>query len=102
MTKNNQSTEVVSFSSVWDALGDTPAEAENMRIRADLMKEIREFVKRHNLTQAQAAKYCQVTAPRMSDLMNGRISKFSIDALVNMAASAKLKVSVAVQEEASA
>lgn len=100
MVKAIQPKEASSFSSVWDALEDTPAEAQNMRVRSTLILEIREFVKRHNLTQAEAAKYCQVTPPRMSDLMNGKVSKFSIDALVNMAASAKLKVSVSVEEDA--
>jgi predicted XRE-type DNA-binding protein len=100
MIKLVEKSEGISFTSVWDAIEDTPAEAQNMKVRSDLMIEIREFIKRHNLTQAQAAKYCHITQPRMSDLMHGKIDKFSVDALINIAASANLKISILVEEDA--
>ncbi len=96
MTKDKQHSQ--EFGSVWDAISDTPAEAENMKIRAALMNQICEFIKRQGYTQSQAANVCQITQPRASDLMNGRISKFSLDALVNIAAAAKLHVNITVQE----
>jgi predicted XRE-type DNA-binding protein len=78
--------------SVRDALGDTPEQAANLRARADLMTALRDIVQREGWTQADAASRCGVTQPRMNELLRGRISKFSIDALVNMAAAAGQRV----------
>lgn len=75
-----------SFSSVFDAIGDTPQEAANLRARAQLARQITVRIKAKNWTQAVAADHCGVTQPRISDLLNGRISRFSLDALVNVAA----------------
>ncbi len=73
------------FESVWDAISDTPEEAANLRARAELMHKIREIVKQEGGTQVEAAKRCGVTQPRMNDLLRGRVSLFSMDALVNIA-----------------
>jgi predicted XRE-type DNA-binding protein len=72
------------YSSVWDALADTPGQAANLRARAELMQQIAVFVKRQEWTQAEAASHCGVTQPRINDLLRGRISRFSLDALVNI------------------
>jgi predicted XRE-type DNA-binding protein len=74
-----------SFASVWDALADTPEQAANLRARAELMRQIAAIVKESGWTQAEAAAQCGVTQPRMNDLPRGRVSRFSIDALVNIA-----------------
>lgn len=73
------------YGSVWDAIVDTPEQAANLRARAGLMRDIAGIVERHGWTQAEAARRCGVTQPRMNDLLRGRISRFSLDALVNMA-----------------
>jgi predicted XRE-type DNA-binding protein len=73
------------YASVWDAIADTPAEAANLRARADLMRQITLIVKESGWTQAEAARKCGITQPRMNDLLRGRISRFSLDALVNIA-----------------
>jgi predicted XRE-type DNA-binding protein len=72
--------------------GFPPAEAENLRIRAKLMMALSGYIEERRLTQAAAAKTMGVSQPRISDLMRGKIGLFTIDTLVNMAASAKLKV----------
>ena len=74
-----------SYKSVWDALADTPAQSANLRARAELMREITLIVKKNNWTQAKAADHCGITQPRMNDLVRGRVSHFSLDALVNIA-----------------
>ncbi len=84
------------YDSVWDAIEDTPAEAENLRIRAALMREIAEYVRRGSLTQSAAAKLFGVTQPRISDLVRGKIDLFSIDSLVNMLAAAHRRVEIRV------
>ena len=85
------------FASVWDAIEDTPEEAENMKIRSMLMKALKERIESQHLTQANAAKMLRVTQPRVSDLLRGKSRLFAIDALVNMAAAsglvAELKIS---------
>ncbi len=74
-----------SYASVWDAIADTPEQAANLRARAELMRQIAAIVKASGWTQAEAAAQCGVTQPRMNDLLRGRVSRFSIDALVNIA-----------------
>ncbi|MBS0542766.1 MAG: XRE family transcriptional regulator [Proteobacteria bacterium] len=76
---------VETFSSVWDAVADTPAQAANLQARAELMRQIAEIVKAADWTQAEAAEHCGVTQPRINDLLRGRVSRFSLDALVNIA-----------------
>ncbi len=74
-----------SYASVWDAIADTPEEAANLRARAELMQQIAALLKAQNWTQAESASRCGVTQPRINDLLRGRVSRFSIDALVNIA-----------------
>jgi predicted XRE-type DNA-binding protein len=59
------------FASVWDAIEDTPAQAENMRLRSALMMALKDHITRKKLSQSQAAKVFGVTQPRVSDLMRG-------------------------------
>jgi phage-related protein/predicted XRE-type DNA-binding protein len=80
------------FESVWDALEDTPTETENMKLRSSLMIAISEAVSAWQVTQADAAKRLGVTQPRLNDLLRGRVGKFSLDALVALAARAGLAV----------
>jgi len=88
------------FTSVWDALEDTPDAAENMRMRAHLMRSLVRFIKSSNLTQSQAAQLFGVTQPRISDLIRGKIGLFGVEALVSMAARAGFRVHVQLQQTA--
>jgi predicted XRE-type DNA-binding protein len=88
------------FDSVWDALEDTPAQAENMRLRSSLMIALKEHISREGLTQGQAAKVFGVTQPRVSDLIRGKIALFGLDSLVNMAVAAGLHVELRVGQAA--
>jgi len=83
-----------SYASVWDAIADTTEQAANLRARAELMQKIAAIVKENAWTQADAAKRCGVTQPRMSDLLRGRVSRFSLDALVNIATAIGRRVHV--------
>ena len=75
------------YKNVWDALADTPEEGANLRLRSELMNEVSSFIEDRHWTQSEAAARCGITQPRTADLLRGRISKFSLDALVNIAAS---------------
>ncbi|ATE60073.1 helix-turn-helix domain-containing protein [Thauera sinica] len=86
------------FASVWDAIEDTPEEAENMKLRSVLMTALKSHLTRTELSRAQAAKLLGVTQPRVSDLMRGKINLFGLDALVNMATAAGLHIEMRVSE----
>jgi predicted XRE-type DNA-binding protein len=88
------------FANVWDAIAETPEEAANLTLRSELMDEIEGIVKKNGWTQKEAAKRCGVTQPRINDLLRGRISRFSIDALVNIAAALGRKVRVSLNDAA--
>lgn len=88
------------FASVWDAIEDTPALAENMKLRSSLMLALKEHIGREGMSQSQAARLFGVTQPRISDLMRGRIDLFAIDTLVNMLATAGLHVELHVGKAA--
>ncbi len=76
------------FSSIWDAIEDTPQEAENMKLRSGLMITLTEHIRDRGLSQEQASRLLGVTQPRVSDLMRGKINLLSLDALTNMAEAA--------------
>jgi len=95
MTQDSQT-----FARVFDALADTPQEAANLRARADLARALAALVAERGWTQAEAARQCGVTQPRMNDLLRGRISRFSLDALVNMIAACGQQVHVEITEAA--
>lgn len=80
--------EIETFENVFDALSDTAAEAANMKARAELIIGIRERVKAWGVPQEEAARRLGLTRPRLNDLLRGKIDKFSLDALVNIATAA--------------
>jgi predicted XRE-type DNA-binding protein len=88
---------VKTYDSVWDALADTPEQAANLRARAELMQQIAAIVKKRGWTQTEAARHCGVTQPRINDLLRGRVSRFSLDALVNIATAIGRRVHVELE-----
>lgn len=85
------------YESVWDAVADTPEQAANLRARAELMQKIAAILKDSGWTQSEAAKHCGVTQPRINDLLRGRVSRFSLDALVNIATATGRRVHVELE-----
>jgi len=84
--------------SVWEDIADSPEEAENLRVRAALMRAIRNRVTEIGWSQTTAAHNLGLTQPRLSDLYRGKISKFSLDALVDIAAKLGIHVRVEIDE----
>lgn len=89
-----------SFTSVWDAIEDTPAEAENMKLRSTLMISLEQHIRAEGWTQAEAARRLGVTQPRISDLLRGKVGLFGLDTLVNMAVAAGLHVELRIGKAA--
>jgi predicted XRE-type DNA-binding protein len=85
------------FASVWDAITDTPGQAANLRARAELMRQVAAIIKAKGWKQAEAAARCGVSQPRINDLLRGRVSQFSLDALVNIATALGRRVRVKLE-----
>ena len=88
------------FANVWDALSDSPEEAATMKIRSDVMIAIHDTIRAWDTTQAKAASRLGVTQPRLNDLLQGKINKFSLDALLTLAGRAGLKVKINIKNAA--
>ncbi len=88
------------FASVWDAIEETPAAAENMKLRSALMMALEEHIRVQGWTQTEAASQLGVTQPRVSDLMRGKIDLFAIDTLVNMLTAVGLRVEMNIAKAA--
>ena len=88
--------------SVFDDLGFDEAEAANLKIRASLMRAIEKYISEHKLTQETAARLMGVSQPRVSDLITGKIDKFTIDMLVNMLAKAHVSIALVIDDKLAA
>jgi predicted XRE-type DNA-binding protein len=86
------------FASVWDAVEDTAAQTANMRARSELMIAVRSKIESWKVSQTEAARRLGLTQPRLNDLLRGRIDKFSLDALINLAGPAGLAVRLEIGE----
>ena len=89
--------EIESYDNVWDAITDTPEQAANLRARSDLMMQIATVIRTEGWPQSEAARRCGVTEPRMNDLLSGRVSRFSLDALVGIATAIGQRVHIGLE-----
>jgi predicted XRE-type DNA-binding protein len=81
---------------IFEDLRFEKAEAANLKTRADLMLTLKEYIQSQGWTQKQAAKFFGETQPRISNLMNGEINRFSIDKLIEMLSRAEIEVKVVI------
>lgn len=88
----------VGSGNVFRDIGFPEEEAENLLLRSELMSQVREVARGY--TQQEAAKMLGITQPRLNQLLKGKISLFSLDALVNMLAKAGMRVSMTVKKAA--
>lgn len=88
-------------SNIFEDLGFENPEATNLKIRSDLMLNLRKFIQTQNWTQAEAAAFFGEIQPRISNLMNDDIDRFGIDKLVQMLSCAGMNVRVLVTPKAS-
>ena len=98
MTKQIKITE--GSDNVFRDIGFGEVEAENLKLRSDLMIRIEKYVKQSGMTQADAARGLGITQPRLNQLLKGKIQLFSLDALVNMLAQAGMRVNMTVKKAA--
>lgn len=88
------------FENVFDALADTPAEAANLKARAEVLLALSQRVRSWNISQEAAATRLGITRPRVNDLLQGKLGKFSLDALVNLATAAGLRLEIRIADAA--
>ena len=91
---------VESYENIWDAIADTSGESANMQAKAELMRQIVAIIKKNDWKQVEAAQHCGITQPRLNDMLRGRISRFSLDALVNIAAALGQRVHIELEDAA--
>lgn len=92
--------EVQTFDSVFDALADTPAEAANMKARSELLSALQGRIRSWDIPQEAAATRLGITRPRLNDLLRGKLGKFSLDALVNLATASGLTLEIRIADAA--
>jgi predicted XRE-type DNA-binding protein len=88
------------FANVWDVIETLPSQAASMKARSNLMMAVRKIIDGWKGTQAEAAKRLGITQPRLNDLLRGRIDKFSLEALMDLASRAGLSVHVKIRRAA--
>ena len=91
-----------SSGNVFSDLGFDDAEAENLKLRSQLMQELEALIRKESLTQTEAAELLDIQQSRVSDLMRGKIDRFSIDTLVNLLAKAGHHVEIRVKRRQAA
>jgi predicted XRE-type DNA-binding protein len=85
-----------SSGNVFTDLGFSPDEAAILQMRADLMSDLRKFIKTKELTQAKAAEILCVSQSRVSDLTRGKWERFSLEMLITLATRAGMRVSLKI------
>lgn len=95
--KVDKSIEVnIGSDNVFADLGFNAEQAANLKVRDDLMLNLRNYIESQGWTQKQAAVFFGETQPRISNLINGEISRFSVDKLLNMLGRAGMQVRIEV------
>jgi len=85
---------IESSGNVFADLGYSPEEAAVFQMRADLMAELRRYIKAKKLTQTKSAKILGISQSRVSDLTRGKWEKFSLEMLITLATKAGMHVTL--------
>jgi predicted XRE-type DNA-binding protein len=85
---------VKSTGNVFIDLGYSPDEAAILQMRADLMADLRKWIKAKRLTQAKATEILGISQSRVSDLIRGKWERFSLEMLITLATRAGMHVTL--------
>ena len=88
------------FASVWDAIEDTPADVQTMKMRSALMMALQRHIQAREWTNAEAALRLGVTESRVENLLRGKINTFSLDDLIALLAAVGLRVEIHIPDAA--
>ena len=81
-----------SSGNIFTDLGYSPEEAAILQMRADLMADIRKWIKTKRLTQTRAAEILGISQARVSDLIRGKWDRFSLEMLVTLATRTGMRI----------
>ena len=84
-------------SNVFEQLGFSPEEAASLRMKSELHSQIMKTIKKRGYTQAHLQKRLDESQPRISDLVTGKIAKFSLETLVTYAEALGLRPQILVE-----
>ena len=87
------------MSNIFETLGFDAEEAAGLRMRAQLMSAIRETIREDSLSQTQAAEAIGCTQPRVSDIVTGKLDRFTIDFLVSAATALGIRVGLVIESD---
>ena len=73
------------------------AKKQVIQLRIQLMNHVKKVVQEEGWTQAQAAEYLGVAQSRVSDLLNSKSDKFSLDMLISLASRVGCKIGLAIK-----
>jgi predicted XRE-type DNA-binding protein len=79
------------YENIFEAITDGPEEAADMQFRADLILVLRDFFRERAATQAQIGQMLRIPQPRVSELMTGKVDKFSADKLIGFLANVGIR-----------
>jgi predicted XRE-type DNA-binding protein len=88
MTQNNQN--------VFEELGFSAEESENLRVRSDLMISLRKLIRSNQWSLEEAALQLKTTIDCVEELLAGKIDRFQIEPLITMLTHAGMKVRVEI------
>jgi predicted XRE-type DNA-binding protein len=86
------------YDNVWDALESDPILRDNLKVRSRLLSEISTAIENSGETQTKIAQRLNITQPRVSALMKGKITKFSVDSLMAIACKLGLSIEITVKD----
>ncbi len=81
------------------AIGTAPQTGVTMEVRRELVEAINARITANGWTQAEAAQRLGVSQPRISHLARRQHARFSVDALLKLAAAAGLSVEISVSNK---
>lgn len=87
----------VTFDGPYDSPFDfykDPDRAGNLKVRSKLINLLADYIDRKGFNQTEAAEHFGVSQSRISELLNGRISKFTTDYLINMCSRVGIEVTI--------
>lgn len=80
------------YSNIFEAIADSGEEAADLEFRADLMLVLRDYFQSRGASQAQIGKKLGIPQPCVSELMNGKVGKFSSDNLIGFLAKVGIRL----------
>jgi predicted XRE-type DNA-binding protein len=74
------------YLNIFEAITGNALLAADMQFRADLMLVLRDYFRERDVSQARISQMLAISQPRVSELMTGKVDKFSSDKLIGFLA----------------